>query len=176
MKGNEEVVCPARLRPEDPVEIYEPFVPRNMKITKAIINKFGYSRRCPRCRALTQGEASTTLAHSRECLERIEQQIRSDSELTKHALKLQRSAKHVTSQERLNDLHRQVPLAVRKWVQNDADDEMMEDVGELPFPSCHHLQVHPKLNPQVHPYSLMVRLVHYPTTQNKIHAKRPAED
>ena len=33
MKGNQEVVCPARLRPEDPVEIYEPFVPRNMKIT-----------------------------------------------------------------------------------------------------------------------------------------------
>ena len=39
---------------------------------------------------------------------------------SKHALKLQRSAKHVISQERLNDLHRQldttvVPLAVRRW-------------------------------------------------------------
>ena len=97
MKGNQEVVCPARLRPEDPVEIYEPFVPRNMKITKAIINKFGYSRRCPRCRALTQGEANS----------------KSEAILSsKHALKLQRSAKHVISQERLNDLHRQLDTTV----------------------------------------------------------------
>ena len=81
MKGHEEVVCPARLRPEDLVEICEPFVPQNMKITKGIINKLGYSRRCPRCWALTQGEARTTLAPSSECRERIAQQIRGDPEL-----------------------------------------------------------------------------------------------
>ena len=65
-------VFPACLRPEDPVEVYEPFIPRNMNITKAIIDKFGLSTLC---RALAQGEARTTAAHSRECRERIEQQI-----------------------------------------------------------------------------------------------------
>ena len=152
MKGKEEVVCPARLRPEDPVEIFEPFIPRNMRISKAIINRFGYSRWCPRCRALTQGVASTTLAHSRECRERIER-LNSKSaaiQSSKHALKLHRSARHAISQEKLSDLHKQlgttaVPLAVRRWIQNGRRtvdqanihvepeinvDEVMEDVGE----------------------------------------------
>ena len=68
-------------------------------------------------------------------------------------MKLQRSAKHVISQERLNDLHRQldttvVPLAEigtkRRRTVDQADthvepdingDELMEDVSELPVPT-----------------------------------------
>ena len=149
MKGNEEVVCPARLRPEEPVEIDEPFVPRNMKITKAIINKFGYPRRCPRCRALTQGEASTTLAHSRECRERIEQQIRSDSELKQRleaaeerktrylAGEVERiaQASPVGSEEMGTKRRRTVDQADTHVEPDINADEMMEDVGELPVPS-----------------------------------------
>ena len=68
-------VCPARLRLDDPVEVHDP-----LKITKAIIDKFGYLREkaSTLCRALAQGEASTTVAHSRECRERIEEEIRGD--------------------------------------------------------------------------------------------------
>ena len=154
MKGNQEVVCPARLRPEDPVEIYEPFVPQNMKITKAIISKFGYSRRCPRCRALTQGEASTTLAHSRECRERIEQQIRSDSELkTRLEAAEERKTRYLAGEvERFAQAtgHHSSPVGSeeigtkRRRTVDQADthvepdinaDELMEDVGELPVPT-----------------------------------------
>ena len=67
-----EDVHPASTTPEEPVEYHEPFMPRSMKITKAVIEKFGYSTRCLRCRAMSQGDTRTTRAHSRECRERIE--------------------------------------------------------------------------------------------------------
>ena len=74
-------VSPPRLGPEEAVEVHEPFMPRSMRITRAMIEKFGISEHCQRCRLLAQGDTMTTVGHSRERQERIGHMIREDPAL-----------------------------------------------------------------------------------------------
>ena len=64
------------------IEMQKLLILRNMKITIGIIEHIGWSKWRARCRAVTQKETSTTVAHSRTSPElMIEQQLRGGSKL-----------------------------------------------------------------------------------------------
>ena len=49
------------------------FAPRSMSLTKAILQRFGHTASCAKCRTLCRGEHNTTLTHAKECRERLNQ-------------------------------------------------------------------------------------------------------
>ena len=61
-------------------EFNEPltFVPRSMFLTKAILKRFGHTASCSKCRALTRGDSGSTAPHSKECRQRLEQEVARD--------------------------------------------------------------------------------------------------
>ena len=64
------------------IEMQKLLILRNMKITIGIIEQIGWSKWRARCRAVTQKDTSTTVAHSRTSPElMIEQQLRGGSKL-----------------------------------------------------------------------------------------------
>ena len=98
---------------------------------------------------MTQGEASTTLAHSRECRERIEQQIRSDSELkTRLEAAEERKTRYLAGEverfaqaspvgsEEMGTKRRRTVDQADTYEEPDINaDEMVEDVSESSSPS-----------------------------------------
>ena len=57
------------------------FAPRSMFLTKAILQRFGHTASCAKCRALCRGELNTTLTHAKECRERLERAVAQDKVL-----------------------------------------------------------------------------------------------
>ena len=58
-------------------------VPRGFRVTKDLLDKFDYSKGCPRCESLRRGDRTQTTHHSKECRKRIEASMREDPELKK---------------------------------------------------------------------------------------------
>ncbi len=55
-------------------------VPRGVRITKEMLEKFGYSSRCPKCRAMERNAPHPTAGHSKECRQRVEKLLKADPE------------------------------------------------------------------------------------------------
>ena len=47
-------------------------VPRGFRVTKDLLDKFDFSKGCPKCEALRRGDNKQTVHHSKECRKRIE--------------------------------------------------------------------------------------------------------
>ena len=47
-------------------------VPRGFRVTKDLLDKFDYSKGCPKCEALRRGDRHQAVHHSKECRKRIE--------------------------------------------------------------------------------------------------------
>ena len=75
-----DVPRPTLSRNEPPFVLHEERpVPRNMKITRDIIKKFGHTPGCAKCRKLSRNEYSHRgLVHSQDCRTRIEAASRTD--------------------------------------------------------------------------------------------------
>ena len=58
--------------------------PRSVKIRRAVLEKVGYSRHCPKCRAVQRGDTSrATVNHTPECRKRVEEEMSKDEHLKK---------------------------------------------------------------------------------------------
>ena len=61
---------------------YDP-VPRGFRVTKDLLDKFEFSKGCPKCESLRRGENRTTVHHSKGCRKRIEELMKKDPALNK---------------------------------------------------------------------------------------------
>ncbi len=64
-----------------PEELEEGDVPtaRSMQITRRMLEKFGFTPQCLKCRLMERGDiGQTTLGHSRVCRTRIEEAVKED--------------------------------------------------------------------------------------------------
>ena len=53
--------------------------PRRAKLTKDVVERYGFMAGCPKCRSLERGEAgNTTIGHSAKCRERLEDLMKKD--------------------------------------------------------------------------------------------------
>ena len=53
--------------------------PRRAKLTKDVVERYGFTAGCPKCRSWEQGEVgSTTIGHSAKCRERLEDLMKED--------------------------------------------------------------------------------------------------
>ena len=53
-------------------------VPRAVYITKAMLEKHGYTANCGKCRAIQRGQSQTTVGHTTECRKRMEELLGND--------------------------------------------------------------------------------------------------
>ena len=58
-------------------------VPRSVRITQERLDKFGYTKGCPKCAALSRGDEHQSLSHNAECRKRMESEMGKDSVLSK---------------------------------------------------------------------------------------------
>ena len=58
-------------------------MPRGFRITQSLLDKFDYSKGCPKCEALRRGDVEYTGHYSTECRKRIQELMREDPELSK---------------------------------------------------------------------------------------------
>ena len=73
-----------------PVETQRPdmtptpdLVPRSVRITSDVLDRYGYTEGCPRCKALRSGEGAwRTNAHNVKCRARIEEAMKKDNEMS----------------------------------------------------------------------------------------------
>ena len=64
-----------------PPQTGEP-VPRSIRITEELLQKFDSTKGCPKCGKLRRGEKSDTVHHSKLCRSRIEEEIKKDDVLS----------------------------------------------------------------------------------------------
>ena len=63
-------------------------VPRGLRITRALLEKYSLTKGCPKCEAIRREDDSNTVHHNRECRKRIESAMAEDNE---HSSKLRKS-------------------------------------------------------------------------------------
>jgi hypothetical protein len=64
-------------------------VPRGFRVTKDLLDKFQFSKGCPKCESLRRGENRTTIHHSKECRKRIENLMKQDPALNKKLIEVE---------------------------------------------------------------------------------------
>ena len=58
-------------------------VPRSFRITQTLLDKFDYTKGCPKCEAMRRGHEHKTVHHKRDCRKRIETEMNRDDLLSK---------------------------------------------------------------------------------------------
>ena len=78
-EGAAPEVIPFEPKPDEErePELVSKYVPRGVKMTKAEIAEYGYTKGCRKCEFMRRGDAShPSLGHSQECRQRIEAEMR----------------------------------------------------------------------------------------------------
>ena len=65
-----------------PSPVDEP-VPRSVRITQERLEKFGFTKGCPKCEALRRGDEHKSVHHNTTCRKRIETEMSKDDHLSK---------------------------------------------------------------------------------------------
>ena len=76
-----------------PSQSAEP-VPRSFRITQDLIEKFGFTKGCPKCEALRRNDEHRTVHHSRECRKRLEEEMTKGTTLSKKLSEVEERKKH----------------------------------------------------------------------------------
>ena len=58
-------------------------MPRSSRITQERLEKFGFTKGCPKCEALRRGDEHKTVHHNGDCWKRIETEMSGDDLLSK---------------------------------------------------------------------------------------------
>ena len=70
-------------------------VPRSFRITQDKLERFGFTKGCPKCEALRRRDSHNTVHHSGECRKRIETEMSGDDLLSKKLSDIEERKKRV---------------------------------------------------------------------------------
>ena len=102
-------------------------VPRSFRITEELLQKFDYTKGCPKCGAMKRDEKSDTLHHSKLCRSRVEDEIKKDDVLSRKLAGVE--------ERKTQFLARKVEESDRRRVEERDSEEQNEHVGVLATPS-----------------------------------------
>ena len=58
-------------------------IPRGFRVTRDLLDKFDYTKGCPKCEALRRGDNRQIAHHSKECRTRIEEMMKHNPQIMK---------------------------------------------------------------------------------------------
>jgi hypothetical protein len=76
-----EIKPPVPIEETQPSQRAEP-VPRSVRITQERLERFGFTKGCPKCEALRRGDDHKTVGHNTDCRKRMESEMAKDSVLS----------------------------------------------------------------------------------------------
>ena len=76
-----EIKPPVPIEETQPSQRAEP-VPRSVRITHQRLERFGFTKGCPKCEALRRGDEHKTVGHNTDCRKRMESEMAKDSVLS----------------------------------------------------------------------------------------------